>query len=66
MNTLQHTEIISRFLTLPAQRFVRQVEAESDGYTKDPRSVGKPGFLKRDRVRFKLTDRAYRRYAKTI
>lgn len=60
---MEHQDIISRFLPYRLARFVRQVERESACYAESPRSQARPGYLRRDALRFKLVDRAYRRYS---
>jgi len=57
--------IISRFLAHRLARFVRQVDQETSYYS-TPSVHGRPGYLRRDGVRTKLVNRAYRRYSATV
>ncbi len=60
-----YSDIISRFLPHRLARFVRQVDQEARYYLSPP-TRGRPGYLRRDAVRFKLVGRAYRRYSATV
>lgn len=59
-----HDEIITKFLSYRLARFVRQVYLETIDYMVCPRVPARKGYLKRDRVAFKLINRAYNRYLK--
>lgn len=63
---MTHSTIVSRFLSPRLSAIVQEVEGESDQYTRNPRMHGRPGFLRRDRLRFLLTDRAYKRFSRTL
>ena len=62
---MSHMEILFRYLTPRACRFVRQVEFEWHTYL-NPSRKGLTGFLKRDELRNKLTNLAYSRYILTL
>lgn len=59
---MNHSEILFKFLSARARRFVQAVETEWNGYLHG--SVAREGCLRRDAVRHRLTRFAYYKYNK--
>lgn len=57
---MRHAEILYKFLGQRARRFVQRVEDENSYYC-NQHAECQPGYFRRDQIRVRLTNIAYRR-----